>query len=151
MDFVGVGMDLLLAALLLAALAYGVRLERRLKALRDSQAGFAEAVRALDTAAARAEAGLDSLRRAADEAHDGLHDRILKARELKAELERLIARAERAGEAAPRLAAPTRVAPEPVGRPAPMRPAPPRPRPRDLDDELFEAAPRAARVSGDDR
>jgi hypothetical protein len=162
MDFVSLGMELLLAVLLLAALAYGVRLERRLKALRDSQAGFVEAVRALDAAAGRAEAGLDALRRATDEAQDGLHDRILKAREVKAELERLLARAERAGpQAGPSAAADPRRSGPPEERQglaaaprnpiAPSRPLAARGRARDLDDELFEAAPRARRASGDER
>jgi hypothetical protein len=73
-----------------------MRLDRKLKALRDTQAGFAEAVRTLDQAAARAENGLDTLRRTAEDTHDSLHDRIMKARELKAELETLVSRAERA-------------------------------------------------------
>jgi ABC-type transporter Mla subunit MlaD len=101
MDVVTITMDLLLATLLVAALAYGFKLERKLKALRDSQAGFAEAVRSLDTAASRAEAGLETLRLTTDAAHDELHDRILKARELKAELDKLIDRAERVQAAAP--------------------------------------------------
>jgi hypothetical protein len=97
-DLVGPILDGLLAILLIAALMYGMRLERKLKALRDTQAGFAEAVRSLDLAAARAGEGLETLRRTAEDAHDGLQDRINKARELKTEMERLIARAERASE-----------------------------------------------------
>ena len=96
-DYVGPAIEGLLVVLLIAALLYGMRLEKKLKALRDTQAGFAEAVRMLDQAAARAETGLDTLRRTAEDAHDGLHSRITKARELKAELEDLVARAERAG------------------------------------------------------
>ncbi len=95
-DYVGPAIEGLLVVLLIAALLYGMRLEKKLKALRDTQAGFAEAVRMLDQAAARAETGLDTLRRTAEDAHDGLHSRITKARELKAELEGLVARAERA-------------------------------------------------------
>lgn len=159
MSLVGVSLDLLLILLLVAALIYGVRLEKKLRALRDSQAAFAASVRDLDLAAARAEAGLENLRRAGEEAHDGLHDRILKARELKAQLETLIARAERAP------------APTPLRAPEPERPALPRPRvedrlkpldpsplrrPRALDDDLFDpnpapVAPRRRRAFGDDR
>ncbi len=97
-DLVGPILEGLLAVLLIAALMYGMRLERKLRALRDTQAGFAEAVRSLDVAAARAEQGLETLRRTAEETHDGLHDRITKARVLTAEMERLITRAERASE-----------------------------------------------------
>ncbi|HYF22782.1 MAG TPA: DUF6468 domain-containing protein [Caulobacteraceae bacterium] len=95
MSLVGLTLDLLLAALLVSALIYGVRLERKLKALRDGQAGFAQAVAELNQAAARAEGGLEALRRATDEAHDSLHDRILKGRELTQQLEAQIKRAER--------------------------------------------------------
>ena len=115
MDLVTVSLDILLATLLVAALAYGVRLERRLKSLRDGHAVFVQSVRELDQSVLRAEAGLDQLRKAGEEARDGLHDRILKAREVKAELERLINRAERV-----RLPPPS-AAPEPTPAPAALR------------------------------
>ncbi|WP_333586907.1 DUF6468 domain-containing protein [Phenylobacterium sp.] len=83
-------MNLLLAVLLLAALAMGWRLNQRLKALRDSHAGFAQAVADLDQAARRAEQGLADLRAATDEAADTLDDRIKAARELSARLERQV-------------------------------------------------------------
>lgn len=89
MSFVGLALNLLLAALLAAALAMGWRLNRRLKALRDSHEGFAVAVRELNTAAARAEHGLAELRAATDEAVDLLADRIEKGRALAARLEKL--------------------------------------------------------------
>jgi ABC-type transporter Mla subunit MlaD len=68
----------------------GWRLNRRLKALRDSHDGFAIAVRELNAAAARAEQGLADLRAATDEAVDELADRIEKGRSLATRLERLI-------------------------------------------------------------
>jgi hypothetical protein len=90
MSIVGVALNLLLAGLLVAALAMGWRLNRRLKALRDSHDGFAIAVQELNRAAARAEQGLADLRAATDEAVDLLADRIDKGRTLAAKLERLI-------------------------------------------------------------
>ena len=54
MSIIGLVMNLLLAGLLFAALVMGWRLNRRLKALRDSHDGFAIAVRELNAAAARA-------------------------------------------------------------------------------------------------
>ena len=54
MSLIAVALNLLLAVLLVVALGFGWRLERRLKALRDSHAGFAKAVADLDQAAARA-------------------------------------------------------------------------------------------------
>lgn len=89
---IGVVMDALLMLLLAAALGYGVRLERRLKTLREGQMAFAGAVNELNLAASRAEAALASLRASGQET-DLLHDRIVKARTVKAELEALIAKA----------------------------------------------------------
>jgi hypothetical protein len=121
---IGLIMDLLLAALLVAALLFGWRLDRKLKALRDGQNQFANAVAELDQASRRAEFGLASLREVADETHDSLHDRILKAREVKQALEILIVRAEKAREAQPAMASPVQPrtpAPPPVQAPVEPR------------------------------
>lgn len=88
----GIILDCILMLLLVAALAYGVRLERKLTALRAGQDAFAGAVSELNTAAARAESALASLRASGQET-DLLHDRIVKARAVKAELEALMSRA----------------------------------------------------------
>jgi len=84
-------LNLLLGGLLIAALALGIRLDRRLKALRDSQAGFIKAVAELDQAAARTQSGLQQWRDATDEARELLHDRIEKAKVQAAKLEKLLA------------------------------------------------------------
>lgn len=88
----GMIMDAVLMLLLVAAIAYGVKLERKLTALRAGQIAFASAVTELNSAAGRAEAALATLRASGQET-DLLHDRIIKAREVKAQLESLIARA----------------------------------------------------------
>lgn len=153
MSAVAIGMNLLLAGLLVAALLMGARLNARLKALRESHAGFAKAVADLDAAAARAEQGLADLRAATDEAHDALADRIEKARALSAKLDRQIqsapATADRGGtvnegdveRVAHRLGSllsgarerrPEREAPAPARRAAPAKPR------SAFDDELFE-------------
>lgn len=88
---IGLVMDAVLMLLLVCAVGFGVRLERRLKVLREGQLAFAGAVTELNEAAGRAESALASLRAAGQET-DLLHDRIVRARELKSELERLIAR-----------------------------------------------------------
>lgn len=93
MSLIAIGMNLLLAGLLVAAMAVGLRLNRRLKALRDSHEGFEAAVRELNVAAARAEQGLADLRAATDEATDMLADRIEKGRALAGRLEKLVAAA----------------------------------------------------------
>ena len=157
MSIIGIGMDILLAVLLSAALVFGWRLERKLRALKNGQEAFAQAVRELDAAARRAESGLADLRAATDEAHDSLHDRILKARELKTQLDGQIARAERLGPtAAPRealreasrdliLDAPER--PRSAFRPTSSMPMPAETgrAPRRFDDELFQTAAERSR------
>jgi hypothetical protein len=87
MSLTAIALNGLLAILLLVALGFGVRLERRLKALRDSHEGFAKAVADLDRAAMRAEQGLADLRAATDEAADTLADRIDKAQALATQLD----------------------------------------------------------------
>ena len=105
MSIVALAMNVLLAALLAAALAMGWRLNRRLKSLRDSHDRFAVAVRELNTAAARAEQGLADLRASTDEAIDLLADRIEKGRALAAKLEKLTQAAPTAPTPPPRTAA----------------------------------------------
>ncbi|NQE60441.1 DUF6468 domain-containing protein [Caulobacter sp. RHG1] len=92
MSAIAFAMNGFLAVLLIAALAFGWRLERRLKALRDSHAGFAKAVTDLDKAAARAEQGLADLRAATDEAAETLAVRIERAQALAAQLEERVSR-----------------------------------------------------------
>lgn len=117
---IGVIMDALLMLLLAAALAYGVRLDRKLKALREGQLAFAGAVNDLNLAASRAEAALASLRASGQET-DLLHDRIVKARTVKAELEALIIRSGRDVDApAPALPTATIEQIRPAPRPQPQ-------------------------------
>ena len=165
MSIVGLGLNILLACLLGAALVMGWRLNKRLQALRDSHDGFAIAVRELNTAAARAEQGLADLRAATDEATDALADRIEKGRALATKLERLI---DQGGELAPkRVAAPepqaddraqerrlgallaaareARARPERLLRSVPTPASRARP---SLEDDLFEDAPLALTVVG---
>ncbi|HWA63408.1 MAG TPA: DUF6468 domain-containing protein, partial [Caulobacteraceae bacterium] len=93
MSAVALILNLLLGALLVAALLLGWRLERRLRALKDSQANFTQAVADLDRAATRAEQGLADLRAATDEAAEALAGRIERARELSQRLDAVMSRA----------------------------------------------------------
>ena len=115
MSLTAIALNCLLAILLLVALVFGVRLERRLKALRDSHEGFAKAVADLDRAAMRAEQGLADLRAATDEAADTLADRIDRAQALATQLDESLNR--------PMVTPP----PAATARPAVPRPATPRP------------------------
>jgi hypothetical protein len=119
MSVTAIALNGLLAILLLIALAFGVRLERRLKALRDSHEGFAKAVADLDRAAMRAEQGLADLRAATDEAADSLADRISKAQALAAQLDERLNRPMVTPPPAPRPAEPR--ATEPRAAPRPIR------------------------------
>lgn len=114
----GMIMDGVLMVLLIAAVGYGIKLERKLAALRAGQLAFAQAVTELNAAAGRAENALATLRASGQET-DLLHDRIIKAREVKAQLETLIARA-------PAMAPARIVEDEPVRRATPtvLAPAP---------------------------
>lgn len=134
----GMILDGVLMLLLVAALGYGVRLERKLTALREGQQLFASAVTELNDAAGRAEAALASLRSSGHET-DLLHDRIIKAREVKAQLEALIARA-------PAATAPTaQAAPKP---PAAVAKAAPAPAPAETDERARRMAALAERIQG---
>ena len=158
MSLIAVSMNLLLAGLLTAALILGLRLNKRLAALRDSHDGFAVAVRELNAAAERAEQGLADLRAATDEAVDTLADRIEKGRALADKLERLIVEAPREVREAPaavrddsqdkRLGALLAAARDARVRPdrperserAAAKPAPARPR-ANPEDDLFDDPP----------
>ncbi|WP_296170160.1 DUF6468 domain-containing protein [uncultured Brevundimonas sp.] len=141
----GLILDGVLMVLLVAALGYGVRLERKLSALRAGQQAFASAVTELNTAAGRAETALATLRASGHET-DLLHDRIVKAREVKAQLESLIARAP---------AAPARAVAEEA--PLELRVAAPRPVPASAakpvvttadDERALRMAALAERIQG---
>ena len=101
----GIILDSILMLLLVAAIGYGVKLERKLKALREGQLAFAGAVKELNNAAGRAEQALATLRASGAET-DLLHDRIIKARAVKQDLEVLIARAPKQAATAARVATP---------------------------------------------
>jgi len=119
----GMIMDAVLMLLLVAAVGYGIKLERKLSALRTGQVAFAQAVTELNAAAVRAEAALATLRASGQET-DLLHDRIIKAREVKQQLEALIARA-RAPVAAPLRLQQEETAPGPeIVRPVASAPSP---------------------------
>lgn len=152
MSIVALSMNVLLGVLLIAAMGFGWRLERQLKALRAGHDNFARAVADLDDAARRAEAGLAALRLASEEAEEGLAARIETARALSEQLERPISDRSRRGAMA---AAPSRdddwldrpLAPA-RERTAPVRPEPQttaRSRAR-VDDDLFEPEIGAGRL-----
>jgi hypothetical protein len=156
MSPISLSLDVLLMVLLVAALGFGWRLERRLKSLRESHADFAKAVGDLDRAAMRAETGLAQLRQATDEAVDLLAGRIEKARELTAKLDRLTGEAATVAENAPRPRpvgsdAQRAASERPVARQAPVRQVQQAPAGRSSPTDAVLAAERLARrLSSDD-
>ena len=160
-------LNLALGALLVGAIILGQRLDKRLRALRDSHNAFAKSVSELDYAAQRTQEGLNELKRTAEEARTDLAERIDEARTLSARLLKLSAEAQSKTEALERINAQVK-APRPIllrglgaEQPsAPVMPAAPtldaqpaaRPVPAArsralVDDELFESA-RPSLVAG---
>ena len=150
---IGIVLDAVLMLLLVAALGYGVRLEKKLTALRAGQLAFAGAVTELNQAAGRAENALVSLRQSGEEA-DILHDRLMKAREVKAQLEVLIARAPVAPATRPAVMEeePLRLAPKtaaaPVTRAHSLQSAPSPQAVTPDDERALRMAALAERISG---
>lgn len=135
----GMIMDGVLMVLLIAAVGYGIKLERKLAALRAGQLAFAQAVTELNAAAGRAENALATLRASGQET-DLLHDRIIKAREVKAQLETLIARA-------PAMA-PVRIVEEELARRAPPAALAPAPAASEDEERAERMAALAQRIQG---
>jgi hypothetical protein len=168
---ISIGLNLILGALLFCALVLGLRLERKLRGLKDSHADFAKAVGELDRAAGRTENSLAALRAGTETAKSEVASRIDQARIACQRLEKLVADADKA---ATRLAAqplalldrappparpvqtpPPAPAPSAIARPEPdferpaapvqSRPAPEtapsRSRAKLVDDDLFAQGP----------
>jgi hypothetical protein len=170
---ISIGLNLMLGVLLFCALILGLRLERKLRGLRDSHADFAKAVGELDQAAGRTETSLASLRAGTETAKSEVASRIDQARVACQRLEKLVADADKAAvrlsqplalldrappparsvQAPPPAPAPSAIArPEPEflrpaapvqTRPA-SEPAPARSRAKLVDDDLFAQGPAAA-------
>ena len=141
---IGIVLDVLLGTLLLAAIFVGLRLEKRLRALREGQADFAKAVAELNKAAARTEAGLVEVRTATLQAQTTLADHTQDARAAAAKLE---LQATAALAAAHRLDAATQRASSVKEQPLVLQRAalsqafsPPLPRAGEEDHEVVEGA-----------
>lgn len=103
--------------LLAATIFYAFRLERRLEAVRNTQSALADVIRELNSATARAEAGLRGLKLAAESSGQALDDRIKRARSVGDELGMLL-------QAGQRLAQKIDAArPAPSAAPRPQTPA----------------------------
>jgi chromosome segregation ATPase len=94
----GLIIDLIVIALLAATIFYAFRLERRLANMRNAQTALAEVIRELNTAAARAEAGIQGLKAAAASSGHTLDEKTKRARSLADELGLLLQAGERLGQ-----------------------------------------------------
>jgi hypothetical protein len=145
---ISIVLNMLLGVMLFCGLLMGVRLEKRLRGLRDSHLDFAKAVSELDHAAERTEASLASLRAGTEAARTDLAARIDQARLACQRLEQLTVAAEKALDRPLPLAAVAAEAPRAsaarLAASSPERPiaAPPMRSRALVDDDLFESGPR---------
>ncbi len=113
---ISLAMDLLLAALLIAMIAHGILLNRRLTSLRADREALAAVVHDFQIATGQATAGMDGMRTAADVTGKALQAQIDAGRAAIRDLEFLVERGERMADrleaasrmrpAAPEVAAP---------------------------------------------
>jgi cell division septum initiation protein DivIVA len=87
-------LDLIIAVLLAATIAYAAVLNNKLNQLRKNRDDLAKLVGAFNDATARAEAGIPKLKRASEEASSTLIDRVEKAQSLRDDLAFMIERAD---------------------------------------------------------
>lgn len=111
--------DVVVIALLGATIYFAFRLDRRLQSVRNVQNELASVIRELNSAAARAEAGIQGLKMAAQSSGQQLEEQIHSARVVGDELAILLKSSERVGRAAETVRSQQPVAP-PVSRPQPV-------------------------------
>lgn len=90
----GLILDSLIVVLLIATIVYAAMLNRRLAGLRDNRKELEQAVRSFGEAAARADAGIKGLKRAAEETGQRLQKDVDRGEALKDELTFLVETAE---------------------------------------------------------
>ena len=105
--FYGPFLDSLIIALLVATIVYASILNRRLTRFRDNRVELERATRAFAEAALRADAGIKSLRAAAEETSKALDEKLIRAQQMRDDLTYLLDSAGRLG----------------IDRPEPRRPA----------------------------
>jgi hypothetical protein len=118
--------DGIVITLLGATIYVAYRLDRRLQSVRSVQHELAGVIRDLNIAAARAEAGIQGLKHAAQSSGEELEAQIRNARAAGDELARLLKSTERTGRAAPVVRAETLAGVRPADVPMPRPVAEPR-------------------------
>jgi hypothetical protein len=87
-------LDIVVSLLLIATIGYAVRLNARLSALRKNRDDLAKTIVAFNEATVRAESTIPKLKKAAEEAGQGLQERVEKAQSLRDDLAFMIERAD---------------------------------------------------------
>jgi len=87
-------LDLLVSCLLVATIAYAVRLNARLGALRKNRDDLSKIIVNFNEATVRAESSIPKLKRTAEEAGSALQERVEKAQSLRDDLAFMIERAD---------------------------------------------------------
>ncbi len=93
-ELLGLALDALIVVLLAMTIAYAAMLSRRLNRLRDSRQEMEEAVKGFVDAAAKADAAIKGLKRAAEDSGAPLQKQIDQAQGLRDELRFLVETAE---------------------------------------------------------
>lgn len=141
-------LDIVVATLLVATIAYAVILNRKLGRLRADRSGFEKMLEQFVAATERAERGVATLQRVADASVSELDAKRGASSSLASDLEFLVARAEEQADKLERLIADGRTRERPRGEAPQARPdssrKPAAARPDPAADYLFEAP-------GDDR
>lgn len=87
-------LDVIIAALLVATIVYAGMLNKRLNALRKNRDDMAKLIAQFNEATVRAESSIPKLRKAAEDAGQGLQERVEKAHSLRDDLAFMIERAD---------------------------------------------------------
>jgi hypothetical protein len=119
-------LDIIVTVLLAIAIGFAYVLNRRLAAFRSARSDFEQFIERFNTAAARAETGVNALKLSGDATGRALQQSILRAQALRDEIAFLVERAEPMLD---RLAAAHKLAAAEAPRPRPVAAAPARPAP----------------------
>ncbi|CAA7615831.1 conserved hypothetical protein [Candidatus Terasakiella magnetica] len=87
-------LDIVVSLLLIATIGYAVMLNSRLSALRKNRDDLAKTIVNFNEATVRAESSIPKLRKAAEDAGQGLQERVEKAQSLRDDLAFMIERAD---------------------------------------------------------
>jgi chromosome segregation ATPase len=139
-------LDVIVAGLLVATIAYAVRLSRRLAVLREDRQQLQDMIKGLQKATQQAEEAVGGLRLGAADAGKGLHEIAERAQGLKADLLFIIEKADSAADRLEAVLKSQRESASPVESAPPAREPKRRPNP-DLDAGAADAKGAQSRLA----